>query len=114
MVCATARIIREEDRTTRKSKKCWIPSRGSRFFQELETNIRNSTVVGRAATDATPDDAWEVRIIPETAGPYFHKSAPRSTRPLALERRRLLKDVGTAPTFDKGLSRSDTWRKCKD
>ena len=43
------------------------------FFQELETNIHNSTVVGRAATDATPDDAWEnlVRIIQETASPYF-------------------------------------------
>ena len=68
------------------------------YFQELETNIRNSTVVGRAATDATLDDAWEnlVRIIQETAGPYFYQGAPRSTRPLALERRRLLKDLATA------------------
>ena len=64
------------------------------FFQ----TIRNSTVVGRAATDGTLDDAWEnlVRIITETAGPYFHQGAPRSTRPLALELRRLLKDLGTA------------------
>ena len=68
------------------------------FFQELETNIRNSTVVGRAATDDTPENAWEtlVRIIQETTGCYFHQGAPRSTRPLALERRRLLKDLGTA------------------
>ena len=67
-------------------------------FQELETNIRNSTVVGRAATDATPDDAWEnlVQIIQGTAGPYFHQCAPQFTRPLALERRRLLQELGTA------------------
>ena len=83
----------------RKLKKCSrIPLRGSRSSQELETNIRNSTVVGRAATDATPDDAWEnlVRIIQETAGSHFYQGAPRSTRPPALERRRFLKDLGTA------------------
>ena len=68
------------------------------FFKELETKIRNSSIVGLAATEATPDDAWEklVQIIQETAGPYLHQGAPRPTRPLALERRRLLLDLGTA------------------
>ena len=68
------------------------------FFKEFETQIRNSSIVGRAATDATPDDAWEnlVQLIQETDGPYFHQGAPRPTRPLALERRRLLLELGTA------------------
>ena len=34
--------------------------------------------------------------IQETAGPYLHQGAPRPTRPLALERRRLLQELGTA------------------
>ena len=44
------------------------------------------------------DDAWEnlVQIIQETAGPYLHQGAPRPTRPLALERRRLLLELGAA------------------
>ena len=69
------------------------------FFKEIETTIRNWSIVGRAATDVTPDDAWEnlVQIIQETAGPYFHQGAPRPARPLALERRRLLLELGTAP-----------------
>ena len=29
------------------------------FFKELETKIRNSSIVGLAATEATLDDAWE-------------------------------------------------------
>ena len=60
MVCATARVPRTALGSHREAH----------VLQELETNIRNSTVVGRAATDATPDDAWEnlVRIIQETAG----------------------------------------------
>ena len=29
------------------------------FFKEHETQIRNSSIVGIAATEATPDDAWE-------------------------------------------------------
>ena len=51
-----------------------------------------------AATEATPDDAWEnlVQIIQETAGPYLHQGAPRPAWPLALERRRLLLELGTA------------------
>ena len=53
------------------------------FFKELETQIRNSSIVGRAATGATPGDAWE-------------NLALRPTRPLALERRRLLLEIGTA------------------
>ena len=58
----------------------------------------NGPIVGRAATDATSDDAWEnlVQIIQETAGPNFQQGAPRPTRPLALERRRLLLELGTA------------------
>ena len=32
----------------------------------------------------------------ETAGPYLQQGAPRPTRPLALERRRLLLELGTA------------------
>ena len=49
------------------------------FFKELETKIRNSSVVGLAATEATPDDAWEnlMQIIQETTGPYLHQGAPR-------------------------------------
>ena len=68
------------------------------FFKELETKIRNSSIVGLAATEATPYDAWEniVQIIQETAGPYLHQGAPRLSRPLALERRRLLLELGTA------------------
>ena len=37
-----------------------------------------------------------MQIIPETAGPFLHQGAPRPTRPLALERRRLLLELGTA------------------
>ena len=37
-----------------------------------------------------------MQIIQETAGPYSHQGAPRPTRPLALERRRLLLELGTA------------------
>ena len=37
-----------------------------------------------------------VQIIQETAGPYLHQGAPRPTRQLALERRRLLLELGTA------------------
>ena len=61
------------------------------FLKELETKIRNSSIVA-------PDDAWEnlVQIIQETAGPVLHQGAPRPTRPLALERRRLLLELGTA------------------
>ena len=61
------------------------------FLKELETKIRNSSIVA-------PDDAWEnlVQIIQETAGPDLHHRAPRPTRPLALERRRLLLELGTA------------------
>ena len=35
------------------------------FFKELETKNRNSSIVGLAATEATPEDAWEnlVQII---------------------------------------------------
>ena len=54
---------RVEGGITRKSKKCSrIPLT---FFKELETKIRNSSIVGLAATEATPDDAWEnlVQII---------------------------------------------------
>ena len=74
------------------------PVAGLTFFKQNETKIRKSSIVGRAATDATPDDAWEnlVQIIQETAGPYLHQGAPRPTRPLALERRRLLRQLGTA------------------
>ena len=68
------------------------------FFKELETKIRNLSIVGLAAPEATPHDAWEnlVQIIQETAGPFLHQGAPRPTRPLALERRRLLLELGTA------------------
>ena len=68
------------------------------FFKEVETKIRNSSIVGRAATEATPDDAWEnlVQIIQETAGPHFHQGAPRPTRSLAMERRRFQLELGTA------------------
>ena len=71
------------------------PTRGR---WELETKIRNSSIVGLAATEATPDDPWEnlVQRIQETAGPYLHQGAPRPARPLALERRRLLLKLGTA------------------
>ena len=94
-----ARIPREEDGDHEKIEEVLSdPIARLAFFQELETNIHKSTIVGRAATDDTPDDAWEnlVRIIQETAGPYFCQGAPRFTRPLALERRRLLKDLDTA------------------
>ena len=37
-----------------------------------------------------------MQLIQETAGPYFHQGAPRPSRPLALERRRLLLELGTA------------------
>ena len=62
------------------------------FCKELETKFRSSSIVGLAAAEATPDDAWEnlVQIIQETAAPFLHQGAPRPTRPLALERRRLL------------------------
>ena len=65
------------------------------FFKELEITIRISSIVGLAATKGTPDDVWENlgQIIQETAGPYLHQGAPR---PLALERRRLLLELGTA------------------
>ena len=54
--------------------------------------------MGLEATEATLDDAWEnlVQIIQETAGLYLHQGAPRLTRPLALERRRLPLELGTA------------------
>ena len=35
-------------------------------------------------------------VIQETAGPYLHQGAARPARPLALERRRLLLELGTA------------------
>ena len=91
MSCDIAQTPRAEDGTTR-------PVARLTFFKELETKIRNSSIVGLAATEATPDDAWEnlVQIIQETAGPYFHQGAPRSARPLALERRRLQLELGTA------------------
>ena len=68
------------------------------FFKELETKIRHSSIVRLAAAEATPDDAWEnlVQIVQETAGPYLSQGAPRPTRPLALEPRRLLLELGTA------------------
>ena len=68
------------------------------FFKELETEVRNSSIVGSAATEATPDNAWEnlVQKVQEPAGPYLHQGAPRLTRPLALERRRVLLKLGTA------------------
>ena len=68
------------------------------FLQGTRDKIRNSSIVGLAATEGTPDDAWEnlVQIIQETAGPYLHQGAPRPTRQLALERRRLLLELGTA------------------
>ena len=44
---------------TRKSKKCSrIPLPGS-LFSRNSTQISNSSIVGCAATDASPDDAWE-------------------------------------------------------
>ena len=68
------------------------------FFKELETIIRNSSIVGLAARQATPGDAWEnlVQIIQGTAAPCLHLGAPRPTRPLSLERRRLPLELGTA------------------
>ena len=42
---------------TRKSKKCsQILLQGSFLFKELETKFRNSSIMGLAATEATPDD----------------------------------------------------------
>ena len=85
-------------RRMRKNEFLDAPVARLTFFKELETKIRNSSVVGLAATEATPDDAWQnlMQIIQETAGPYLHHGAPRPTRPLALERRRLLLELGTA------------------
>ena len=84
---------------SRESRRNALRSRcKAHFFKELETKNRNSSIVGLAATEATPDDAWEnlVQIIQETAGPYSHQGAPRPARPLSLERRRLLLELGTA------------------
>ena len=74
-----------------------IPSRGSPSFRSLRQKTRTSTIWG-AATDAKPDVAWEtlVQIIQEATGPHFYQGTPRPTRPLALERRRLLQEFGTA------------------
>ena len=85
------------------------------FFKELETKIRNSSIVGLAATEATPDDAWEnlVQIIQETAGPYLHQEAPRPTRPLALERRRPLLELGTARRLTGSSSDQSLVEKAK-
>ena len=72
--------------------------------------------MGLAATEATPDDTWEnlVQIIQETAGPYLHQGAPRPTRPLALERRRLLLKLGTARRPTRLLKRSESRGESKD
>ena len=85
------------------------------FFKELETKIRNSLIVGHAATEATPDDAWEnlVQMIQETAGPYLHQEAPRPTRPLALERRRLPLELGTARRLTGSSSDQSLVEKAK-
>ena len=83
---------RAEDGITRQSKKrSRIPLQGS-------LSSRNSRQKIEAVTESTLNDAWEnlVQIIQETAGPYLHQGAPRPTRPLAWERRRLLLEIGTA------------------
>ena len=68
-----------------------------------------------AATEATPDDAWEnlMQIIQETAGPYLHQHAPRPTRPLALERKRLLLELGTARRLTSSSSDQSLVEKAK-
>ena len=83
------------------------------FFQELQTNIRNSTVVGRAATDATLDDALEKScanysrnswslLLPRCA--TIHPTARIGTA-TPFER------FGHSTTSDRGLSRSETCGK---
>ena len=68
------------------------------FFKQQKTKHSHLVDLGLTATEATPDDAWEnlVQLIQETTGPYLHQGAPRPARPLALERRRLLLELGTA------------------
>ena len=99
MACDTVRILRAEDGITRKSKKCsQIPSQGSLSSRSLRQKFETRQSLDLQRTEATPDDAWEnnVQIIQETAGPYLHQGAPRLTGPLAVERRRLLLELGTA------------------
>ena len=68
--------------------------RSAHFLQG--TRDKNSQLVDRGTCSA--DDAWEnlVQIIQETAGPNLQQGAPRPTRPLALERRRVLLELGKA------------------
>ena len=78
--------------------------RKAHFLQGvLRTKIQNSSIVGLAATEATPDDAWEnlVQKIQETAGPYLHPGAPRPTRPLALERKTSVAGTWHSTTSDR-------------
>ena len=85
------------------------------FFKELETKIRNSSIVGLAATEATPDDAWEilVQIIQETAGPYLHQGG---TTPSAACFGTKTSTTGTwySTTSARLLVRSESCGECKD
>ena len=77
------------------------------FFQELETNIRNSTVVGRAATDTTPDDACMKQLVPTST--YFATIHPTArvgtTTPI--------EGAGHSTSSDRRLNGSDTCGTCK-
>ena len=69
------------------------------FFKELQTQIRNSSIVDLAVTEGTAGDAWE-NLVQITAGnswaPLTPQGAARPALPLALERRRLLLELGAA------------------
>ena len=83
------------------------------FFKALETKIRNSSIVGRAATKATPDDAWEnlVQIIQETGGPCLQTSATGAWHSTTSDRLFMRSES----CGDSKTPRSHVWRnRCDD
>ena len=83
------------------------------FFKELETKIRNSSIVGLAATEATPDDAWEnlVQIIQETGGPCLQTSATGAWHSTTSDRLFMRSES----CGDSKTPRSHVWRnRCDD
>ena len=73
---------------TRKSMKCsQITLQGSLFSRNWRQKF---------ASRRPWDVQRQMPLIRETVCPYVHQGAARPTRPLALERRRLLLELGTA------------------
>ena len=103
---------------SRESRRNALRSRCKAHFfsRNLRQNIRNSSIVGLAATEATPDDAWEnlVQIIQETAGPCLPQGAPRPARPLVFGTKTSTTGTWYSTTSDRLLKRSESCGESKD